>query len=239
MSEKPPSVIRKYLRWWMLAGAGLLGIAVIGGYWAYSYYVFVPVCEWPSKSITMYLEGPKREGMPRRVTFRVPSAYMINRAYAPRLTGGKQSRISLNLNIRKNEPECLTKLSRFLNHEDFIYITISGLGTVDGFQEFMATQYQSTEKEVPAEDGFRGYRRKSVMEDFVVPRINPQNPIFFNCIARDAPNYVHGSSGCRAWTNYKGLSVQYGFRRSKLQQWQEIQKKAFDFIDSITIDIKQ
>lgn len=201
--------------------------------WWFNYSVIIPICMPYSKPVTMYLEWNEKQrasGSVERITFRIPSAYLIPINSPASRGAGYHSTIGFSFDKQEERPACLLQKQDYPDTKNYqIYVTLQSFGKalVDPAE---ARECSSRTPVVPSpKSGFDSY--KSDMGQCFIPKDRGDTRVFFNCIIAD------GMRGCRAWTVYKDMRVTYGFHHTHLAEWKEIHAKVLKKIDSFIYDI--
>ena len=216
---------RKWLSW-----AIVLGLL----YWAFSFYVVIPVCMPFSKSATFYLESHKKqqsEGAPKRIYFRIPSAY-FNGYYPPH--GGKVLSLGLHVDQFTQKPFCLMPTD-IPSERELGGMTVQMKGVwKSGASNFMPSIFMRRpllpENKIGAVgDGLIAYKYNQG-EDYLALENERSVPTYFSCFRDDKGKSRYRR--CNVETIYRDMWVSYAFNGSRLAEWQKIEQTAFEFIDS-------
>lgn len=217
----------------------LTAIAIgVAGY-LLNYYIALPICARYSKPVTMYMEWNEKQiaaGSPKRITFRIPYAYLLPHD-TPFGSGiGPQSVIGFSFDKDTGKPACLLETSdrfeREANQGSFIFVSVhpSLPKMPENSRVSGCTRYPQIES---GYEGFNAYR-SSDRSTCYVPENPPSNLSHFDCLNGDEK-----IRGCRASVFYKSLRIEYSFRRNKMAEWATIQDKVLEKIDSYISDIDE
>lgn len=225
--------MKKYKRYLVPA------IAVAVALWAFDQYVVLPICMPFGKPVTMYLEWNEKQqalGTPKRITFRIPSAYLLPMNSPSSRGEGYHESISFNIDSKQSQPACLLpQRDEWVRKREAIKIPVSIRPSIPdavlNIRDLTCTKYQAIDSDIP---GFMAYRSHNHVECYI-PIKQPSSPLFFRCGITNAPPLL----GCESVVEYKNVQVAYQLRSNKLAQWPEIQAKVFKKIDDFVVDIKR
>lgn len=202
--------------------------------WWFNYSVIIPICMSPSKPVTMYLKWNEKyqaNGTPRRITFRIPSAYLLPLNSPARRGSGYHEGIGFEFDKDNELPACLLKKEQSDGITKNYKISVSikpgkALNLPDSMEDYLCTSHQQVISDVK---GFIAH--KNGAGKCYVPEDKKNTKVIFDCM------FVDGPRGCMAWTSYKGMRVQYIFNHSQLSEWHEVHDKVLRKIDSFISDI--
>ncbi len=204
---------------------------------AFNYYTVIPICMRYSKPVTYYMEWGEKavaRGTPKRITFRIPSAYLMPNINPELRSGGKVRFIHFMFNTSGNTPGCLyhelDSWEREAETKNIIFVTIL---PIIGKALSEVERIRDRETKISEDDGFDVYSRESSLSENYVPNTMQQDGLYFNCLKATTAR----KGGCTGHAVYKRMYIKYIFRRTELKNWQEIQKTVFDKIDSFTSSI--
>lgn len=204
---------------------------------AFNYYTVIPICMKYSKPVTMYMEWGEKavaQGTPKRITFRIPSAYLLPNINPELRSGGKVRFLAVQIN-EHSAPGCLYfsqtahEIQEHRSYLSYIHLTPSGVANrPNKMQRSICTKNPKIPSDVEGFDVYKSDRGKCY-----VPQVATGFPLFFDCMITDMPR------GCRAWAFYKDMRLQYGFPHANLTDWRTINDRVVAKIDDLITDIDE